>query len=124
LIDISILKQTIRGDPADTAVLQFSEESLHKCLLLDETADILPLLRDEYKKVYEIPFSSREKWMVSIIQDFTNGSKSIRTWMLIKGVLFPSYTSITDYNGKSVLFNSAHQSRLIQLQSSEGLWMQ
>ena len=46
--------------------------------------------------------------------------------MLIKGapdVLFPSVRSIVNSDGKSVLFNSAHQRRLSQLQhkwSSEG----
>ena len=87
---------------------------------------MLPLLSDEYKKIFEIPFNSREKWMMSVVQDYTARSESTGTWMLIKGapdVLFPYITSILDSSGKTVLFNSAHQSRLTQLQhkwSSEG----
>ena len=86
---------------------------------------MLPLLSDEYKKIFEIPFNSRNKWMMSVVQDHTN-SESTESWMLIKGapdVLFPSATSILDTDGKSLPFNSTHQSRLSQLQnkwSSEG----
>ena len=118
-------ERIINGDPTDTAVLRFAEESLHKCLSLDDTADVLALLSDDYKKIFEIPFNSRNKWMVSVVQDHTKPG-SIRAWMLIKGapdVLFPSVTSIVNSDGKSVLFNSAHQRRLSQLQhkwSSEG----
>ena len=123
---VPVPKRTIKGDPTDTAILRFAEESLHKCLSLDDTADVLPLLSDEYEKIFEIPFNSRDKWMMSIVQDYTNGSEVTETWMLIKGapdVLIPFATSIIDSNGKSVLFTSDHQSRLIQLQhkwSSEG----
>jgi sodium/potassium-transporting ATPase subunit alpha len=121
----SVPQRVINGDPTDTAVLRFAEESLHKCLSLDDTADMLALLSDDYKKIFEIPFNSRNKWMMSVVQDHTK-LDSTRAWMLIKGapdVLFPSATSIVNSNGKSVPFNSAHQNRLSQLQhkwSSEG----
>ena len=68
--------------------------------------------------------------MMSVVQDNTSVSKSESTdpdsWMLIKGapdVLFASTTSILNSEGKSIPFDSAHQSRLSQLQhkwSSEG----
>ena len=126
----SVPERTIKGDPTDTAVLRFAEESLHKCLSLDSTADVLPLLSDDYKKIFEIPFNSRNKWMMSVVQDCTSKSgeseSTGQAWMLIKGapdVLFPSSTSILDSNGKAVPFNAAHQTRLSQLQhkwSSEG----
>ena len=127
-INAPIPERTIKGDPTDTAVLRFAEESLHKCLSLDDSADVLPLLSD-YKKIFEIPFNSRNKWMMSVIQDHTGKSEEgtgAQTWMVIKGapdVLFPSATSILDSNGKAVPFSPAHQSRLSQLQhkwSSEG----
>ena len=94
----SVPQRTIKGDPTDTAVIRFAEESLHKCLSLDDTADVLPLLSNDYKKIFEIPFNSRNKWMMSIVQDYTK-SESTGSWMLIKGapdVLFPSVTSILD----------------------------
>jgi sodium/potassium-transporting ATPase subunit alpha len=89
----------------------------------------LPLLSDDFKKIFEIPFNSRNKWMMSVVQDHTSRSEegsTPQTWMLIKGapdVLFPSSTSILDSNGKPIPFDQAHQSRLSQLQhkwSSEG----
>ena len=126
--NVPIPQRTIKGDPTDTAVLRFAEESLHKCLSLDNTADVLPLLSDDYKKIFEIPFNSRNKWMMSVVQDYTAKSEDStgQPWMLIKGapdVLFASSTSILDSDGKPVPFNSAHQNRLSQLQhnwSSEG----
>ena len=124
-----IPERTIKGDPTDTAVLRFAKESLHKCLSLDHSTDVLPLLSDDYKKIFEIPFNSHNKWMMSVIQDHTakpEEQATAQTWMIIKGapdVLFPSATSILDSNGKVVPFSPAHQSRLSQLQhkwSSEG----
>ena len=79
---------------------------------------MLPLLSNDYKKIFDIPFNSRNKWMMSIVQDYSK-PESIGSWMLIKGapdVLFPSVTSILDSDGKSVPFDSAHQRRLSQLQ--------
>ena len=116
-----VRQRAIKGDPTDTAVLQFAEESLHKCLSLDDTADVLPLLSNNYKKIFEIPFNSRNKWMMSVIQDFTSISEEStgHPWMLIKGapdILFPASTSILDSNGKAVPFNAGHRSRLSQLQ--------
>jgi sodium/potassium-transporting ATPase subunit alpha len=127
ITNVSIPQRIIKGDPTDTAILRFSEGLLHKCLSLDDTADVMPLLSDEYTKLFEIPFNSRNKWMMSIVQSHTRSqSEPSATWMLIKGapdVLIPYSTSILDSNGRSVPFNSAHQNRLYQLQhrwSSEG----
>ena len=124
---ISVHQRTIKGDPTDTAVLRFAEESLHKCLSLDNTADVLQLLKDDYKNIIEIPFNSRNKWMMSVIKYNTKtDSNGSELWMLIKGapdVLFPSATSILNAEGKPVPFDLAHQSRLSELQhkwSSEG----
>ena len=121
----SILQRTIRGDPTDTAVLRFAEESLHKCLSLDNNTDMLLVLSGNYKKIFEIPFNLRNKWMMSVVQDRTE-PESTGSWMLVKGapdVLFASATCILDLDGKSVPFDSVHQRRLSQLQhkwSSEG----
>jgi sodium/potassium-transporting ATPase subunit alpha len=118
----SIPQRTIKGDPTHTAVLRIAEKLLHKCLSLDNTADVLPILSDDYKKIFEISFNSRNMWIMSVIQDNTKSE----SWMLINGVpdaLFPSATSILNAEGKPVPFDPAHQSRLSQLQhkwSSEG----
>ena len=116
-----VRQRTVNGDPTDAAVLRFAEVSLHKCLSLDDSADVLPLLSDDYKKIFEIPFNSRNKWMMSVFQDYTFKSEEStgQPWMLVKGapeVLFPSSTSILDSNGKPVPLNAGHRSRLSQLQ--------
>ena len=40
------------SDPTNTAILWFAEESLHKCLSLDNTTDVLPLLLNDYMKIF------------------------------------------------------------------------
>ena len=82
----------IKGDPTDTAVLRFAEESPHKCLSMHKSTNVLSLLSESFKKIFEIPFSSRKKWMMSIVQDHDK-SRSAQPWMLVKGapdVLSPS----------------------------------
>lgn len=122
---LSVPQRIIKGDPTDTAVLRFAEESLHKCFSMEQSADVLATLLETHKKIFEIPFNSRNKWMMNIVQENTQ-SGSPEPWMLIKGapdVLFPSVSFILDSTGAAVPFNAAHQSRLSHLQhqwSSEG----
>ena len=122
---LSILERKIKGDPTDTAVLRFAEESLHKCLSTPESTDLLPLLSESFKKTFEIPFNSRNKWMMSIIQEHDK-SGSTQPWMLIKGapdVLSPAVSYILDSTGAAVPFGHAQRDRLSRLQnqwSSEG----
>jgi sodium/potassium-transporting ATPase subunit alpha len=121
----SVSERTIKGDPTDTAVLRFAEESLHKCLSMDEGTDVLPTLSETYKKIFEISFNSRNKWMMTVIQERTK-SGSTEPWMLIKGapdVLFPSVSSILDSTGAVVPFDATQQTRLSRIQhqwSSDG----
>jgi sodium/potassium-transporting ATPase subunit alpha len=35
---LSVFERQIKGDPTDTAVLRFAEESLHKCLSMHESS--------------------------------------------------------------------------------------
>ena len=104
---VSVSQRTIKGDPTDTAVPRFAGESLHKCLLLDNIADLLPLLLDE------IPFNSRNKWMMSVIQDNTktdsNGSES---WMLIKGT--PDVCSLPPHQFSTLKVNLSHSTPFIK----------
>jgi len=122
---LSVFERKVKGDPTDTAVLRFGEESLHKCLSLPESTDVLPLLSESCKKIFEIPFNSRNKWMMSIIQEHDK-SGSTQPWMLIKGapdVLSPAVSYILDSTGAAVAFTPARQERLSRLQhqwSSEG----
>jgi sodium/potassium-transporting ATPase subunit alpha len=92
---------------------------------MDGTTDVLPLLSETFRKIFEIPFNSRNKWMMTVTQEHTKSGPS-KPWMLIKGapdVLFPSVSSILDSTGATVPFGPNQQARLSQLQhqwSSEG----
>jgi sodium/potassium-transporting ATPase subunit alpha len=122
---LSVFERKIKGDPTDTAILRFAEESLHKCLSMNESTDVLPLFSESFQKIFEIPFNSRNKWMMSVIQEHDK-SGSAQPWMLVKGapdVLSPSVSYILDSTGAAVPFSSAQQDRLSRLQnqwSSEG----
>ena len=114
---IPISQRTIKGDPTDTAVLRFAEESLQKCLSMDDSTDVVRTLSRTYKKTFEIPFNSRNKWMMNVIEERTPSGFS-GAWMLIKGapdVLFPSVSLILDSKGSAVPFN-AYLPRLSRLQ--------
>jgi len=131
-------QRSVKGDPTDTAVLRFAEESLQKCFAMNISSDVLPILTTTFKKIFEIPFNSRNKWMMSVVQERkAEGDNSAATdidriepvsepWMLIKGapdVLFPSVSSILHADGVSVPFDAAHKDRLLRAQaqwSSEG----
>ena len=123
--DLSVFERKIKGDPTDTAILRFAEESLHKCLSMNESTDVLPLFSESFQKIFEIPFNSRNKWMMSIIKEHDK-SGSAQPWMLVKGapdVLSPSVSYILDSTGAAVPFNPAQKDRLSRLQnqwSSEG----
>jgi sodium/potassium-transporting ATPase subunit alpha len=86
---------------------------------------VLPLLSESYKKIFEIPFNSRNKRMMSVIQEHDK-SGSAQPRMLVKGapdVLSPSVSFIFDSTGEAVSFSPAQQDRLSRLQnqrSSEG----
>jgi sodium/potassium-transporting ATPase subunit alpha len=92
---------------------------------MDGSTDVLPVLSATFRKIFEIPFNSRNKWMMTVAQEHTESGSS-DPWMLIKGapdVLFPSVSSILDSTGATVPFGPNQQARLSQLQhqwSSEG----
>jgi sodium/potassium-transporting ATPase subunit alpha len=121
----SLSARAVKGDPTDTAILRFAEESLHKFLSMDSGTDVLATLSETYKKIFEISFNSRNKWMMSIIQEQTKLGPS-EPWMLIKGapdVLFPSVSHIIDSTGATVPFDRIQQEKLSRIQhqwSSEG----
>jgi sodium/potassium-transporting ATPase subunit alpha len=91
---------------------------------MDDGTDVVRTLSRTCKKTFEVPFSSRNRWMMSIIQESTP-SGFTSTWMLIKGApdtLFPAVSLTLDSNSEAVPFN-AYQPRLSRLQnqwSSEG----
>ena len=109
-------ERTVKGDATDTAVLRFSES-------LPTLASTV--LIDSHEKLFEIPFNSRNKWMLSVIRE-RKAAEDARTWILVKGapdVLFPACTHYLDADGQSQYLDSRSRNNLQALQmrwSSQG----
>ncbi|KAF7797702.1 hypothetical protein EIP86_008902 [Pleurotus ostreatoroseus] len=114
-VAMSVDERPVKGDSTDTAVLRFSESLPN----LDGAS-----LLDSYEKLFEIPFNSRNKWMLSLVRPKSEASSDL--WMLVKGapdVLFPACTEVVDANGNVHALTSDLRSRIIALQaewSSQG----
>ncbi len=112
----SIEERAVKGDATDTAVLRFSESlpTLYSSVLVDS-----------HEKLFEIPFNSRNKWMLTVVRE-RKASEDARTWILVKGapdVLFPACTHFLDSDGQSKYLDSRSRDNLQALQmrwSSQG----
>jgi sodium/potassium-transporting ATPase subunit alpha len=99
----------IKGDATDTAILRFAEDLSMPSIGVD-TASLLAT----YDKVFEIPFNSRNKWMLSVVRE----RGSVDPWMLVKGapdVLFPSCTHVMKADGTTIPFEEGVRARLVAL---------
>ena len=104
---LPIAERQVKGDATDTAVLRFSEALAVPSLGIDT-----PALLGAYDKLFEIPFNSRNKWMLSAVQARADPSER---WMLVKGgpdVLFPKCSSVTRADGAVVPLDAAHRAAL------------
>jgi sodium/potassium-transporting ATPase subunit alpha len=91
---LPIEKRTIKGNATDAAVLRFAESMSFPSL------DLTPAtIFADYRKVFEIPFNSRNKWMLNVaVKTGTNKDP----WMFVKGapdVLFPNCTTVLQSDG-------------------------
>ncbi|KAI0687707.1 calcium ATPase transmembrane domain M-containing protein [Cytidiella melzeri] len=105
----SVEERSVKGDATDTAVLRFSES----LPTLDSS-----LLSDSHEKLFEIPFNSRNKWMLSVVRE-RKAAEDAHTWILVKGapdVLFPACTHFLDADGQLQYLDSKSRSRLQALQ--------
>ncbi|KAH9932351.1 calcium ATPase transmembrane domain M-containing protein [Fomitopsis serialis] len=124
--DVPVSEQKIKGDATDSAVLVFAE-SLHiPSLGINSTS-----LVAGHEKLFEIPFNSRNKWMITVVRTLPcnpaeDNSFSPHTWMLVKGapdVLFPTCTSVMRSDGSVVPIDVSSRRQLFALQeqwSSQG----
>jgi sodium/potassium-transporting ATPase subunit alpha len=110
-------ERPIKGDATDTAVLRFAESfNLHSNI---DTSSILA----SHDKVFEIPFNSRNKWMLSVVRERkapVEEDEIFEPWMLVKGapdVLFPFCISALNADGTEVSFDDHVAKRLSTLQS-------
>ncbi|KZT07880.1 calcium ATPase transmembrane domain M-containing protein [Laetiporus sulphureus 93-53] len=123
--DLPIDERPVKGDATDTAVLRFTEALTIPSLAVDT-----PSLLASYEKIFEIPFNSRNKWMLTVVRENrpigAGEDWQPETWMLVKGgpdVLFPTCTSVMRADGSVDHLDSAIRSQLFGLQeewSSQG----
>ncbi|KAG2039128.1 hypothetical protein BDR03DRAFT_894591 [Suillus americanus] len=119
---LPVRDRTVKGDPTDTALLRFSE-----ALSIPELGVDTSTLQQDYEKKFEIPFNSRNKWMLSVVSKVNTAEKNVEsTWMFVKGapdVLFPSCGSVLQRDGTVVKLTSKARQTLATLQedwSSQG----
>jgi len=119
---LPVQDRAIKGDPTDTALLRFSET-----LSIPELGVDSDTLQQGYQKQFEIPFNSRNKWMLSVVSEVkTAGKDAGSSWMLVKGapdILFASCSTVLQSDGVVIPLTSSALQTLATLQeewSSQG----
>jgi sodium/potassium-transporting ATPase subunit alpha len=116
-ISLPIEERTVKGNATDVAVLRFAES-----LSLPSIGVNSDTLLASHIKMFEIPFNSRNKWMLSVVCQKDN----IDPWMLVKGapdVLYPKCATVLRADGTVIPIDSAIRIQLDLLQadwSSQG----
>ncbi|KAG1750393.1 uncharacterized protein EDB91DRAFT_686824 [Suillus paluster] len=112
---LPVQNRAIKGDPTDTALLRFSD-----ALSIPELGVDAKTLQQDYQKQFEIPFNSRNKWMLSVVSEVNTAEKQAEaTWMLVKGapdVLFPSCSNVLQSDGTVVPLTSTARQTFHTLQ--------
>lgn len=114
-------ERTVKGDATDSAVLSFAEALRIPSLNIDASA-----LLASHEKLFEIPFNSRNKWMLAVWRARPSVSVPLDTWMLVKGapdVLFPACTRVMRADGSLQHLDAGVRRQLDSLQeewSNEG----
>lgn len=116
-----VAERVIKGDPTDTALLRFSEALSVPSLNIDSAS-----LLSNSRRLFEIPFNSKNKWMLSVMEvnDMVDGEiteKNGKTWLFAKGapdILFRSCSKVMKSNGFIVPFDDAARAQLAVLQST------
>ncbi|KAG0699620.1 hypothetical protein DFH29DRAFT_936038 [Suillus ampliporus] len=119
--DRPVSERNVKGDPTDTALLRFSEALSIPALKIDTSA-----LLSSWRKLFEIPFNSKNKWMLSVVQETkpTEGDiteKDTRAWILVKGapdMLVKSCSTVMRSDGTVVPFDGASRQHISDLQSN------
>ncbi|KAK9720816.1 hypothetical protein K7432_003880 [Basidiobolus ranarum] len=116
-LDYPVSERKTIGDATDSALLRFSEEFR----MVSEH-------NKGFSKLHEIPFNSKNKWMLTIAQgqDEDNCFKSIKPILMLKGApdfILDRCTHIMNMDGTESEFDQAAKDRLLRQQedwSSEG----
>ncbi|KAJ3126328.1 hypothetical protein HK100_010313 [Physocladia obscura] len=105
-----LMDRKVTGDATDKAVLRFAE-----------SLGSVDLVRKSFDKIFEIPFNSRNKWMLTIQKSFENallfgGSE---TTLFIKGApdfLYPKITNILNADGTISPFDATAAACVVKKQ--------
>jgi sodium/potassium-transporting ATPase subunit alpha len=104
---LPISERTINGDATDQAVLRLSES-------LGSVAE----LRRDYKKVFEIAFNSKNKFMVRLMTPANQNATSNNTTLMIKGapdILLPRCELVLNDKNEAVPLTDAQRLRIEQI---------
>ncbi|KAI6020626.1 calcium ATPase transmembrane domain M-containing protein [Pisolithus marmoratus] len=127
----------VKGDPTDTAILKFATSlSTMESAAREDVG--------KYAKMFEIPFNSKNKWMMTIVRDTSIAAEVVEvggtgiekkepwqyeqevierqegTWMFVKGapdILFPACGTVMLSDGSVIPFGQAERERLSAMQS-------
>ncbi|KAH7924420.1 calcium ATPase [Leucogyrophana mollusca] len=118
--DRPVEERGVKGDPTDTALLRFSEALSIPSLGIDAES-----LLSSWKRNFEIPFNSKNKWMLSVVSEDPSQAddlsiKHSRSSMLVKGapdILFKACGTIMKADGAIVPFDQSAKETLSSLQS-------
>jgi sodium/potassium-transporting ATPase subunit alpha len=112
-------QRNIQGNATDAAVLRFAESLSLPKIDVDSNK-----LLASYDKLFDIPFNSRNKWMLSIVRE--KAAPHQDPWMLVKGapdILSPLCANVLQADGTTLPIDSTVRQQLQSLQdnwSSQG----
>ncbi|KAI7889874.1 uncharacterized protein EV154DRAFT_603696 [Mucor mucedo] len=127
---LEVSQRTVFGDATDSAILRFAES-------IDPTNYTVDTIRADTEKIFEIPFNSKNKWMMSICRPLKNSmaeclstlseNVDVNNWILFcKGapdVILNKCTKLLLPNGNEVEFTDKRAEVILNLQTkwaSEG----
>jgi sodium/potassium-transporting ATPase subunit alpha len=112
-------ERAIKGDATDTALLRFAEPLVLPAISVDT-----PTLLASYNNVFEIPFNSKNKWMLTVVREKKIGehdeTKQPESWMLVKGapdVLLPCCADAMNADGSLAILDQNTRQRVSKLQA-------
>ncbi|KAH8819371.1 putative Na/K ATPase alpha 1 subunit [Xylogone sp. PMI_703] len=116
-IGCAVMDRDIQGNATDGAILKFAAAA-------QDGVDVL--IKDQHPTVFQIPFNSKNKWMLTLHKhnDMSTGhlSEKMQFLMLVKGapdVLLPSCTTYWSFEHNTVMdLNHEAKARFITLQKN------
>ncbi|KAG6816182.1 hypothetical protein H0H87_008056 [Tephrocybe sp. NHM501043] len=110
--DLPLADRQVNGDATDGAVLRFTESFGNA-----------PAIRESNSQIFQVPFNSRNKWMLTMYADYTPDTEpSEGNLMFIKGapdILLPKCTSYWSAVTNDIQpFNSEAKAKLVKTQEA------